>query len=67
MLVADSGIENVNADVDALIDDGMINRVLALVEVTYSNSIIEAKWTSSLRKFLISSENPPLIWFIAAR
>ena len=45
-LVADSGIENVNAEVDALIEDGVITRILALVEVTYSNSIVEAYWRS---------------------
>jgi hypothetical protein len=39
-MVADSGVENVNGDVDALVDDGVVNRVLALVEVAYSNSII---------------------------
>ncbi len=45
-LVTDSGVENVNGDVDALIEAGVITRILALVEVAYSNSIIEAYWRS---------------------
>ena len=52
MLVADSGIENVNSDVDVLVDAGVITRVLALVEVTYSNSIIEAYWRSLKHQWL---------------
>jgi putative transposase len=45
-LYADSGIENVNGDVNALVNDGLIHRVLAQVEVAYSNSMIEAWWRS---------------------
>ena len=45
-LYADSGIENVNGDVDALVNEGLIHRVLAQVEVAYSNSLIEAWWRS---------------------
>jgi putative transposase len=45
-LYADSGIENVNGDVDALVNEGLIRRVLAQVEVAYSNSLIEAWWRS---------------------
>ncbi len=41
-LVADSGVENVKFDV-ALKDTG-IGRILAQVEVSYSNSLIEALW-----------------------
>lgn len=52
LLVADSGVENVNSDVDALIEAGVIRRVLALVEVTYSNSIIEAYWRSLKHQWL---------------
>lgn len=39
MLVTDSGVENVNSEVDALVKDSVIRRVLALVEVYYSNSV----------------------------
>jgi putative transposase len=45
-LYADSGVENVNEDVDALINEGLIHRVLAQVEVAFSNSLIEAWWRS---------------------
>lgn len=45
-VVADSGGENVNTDVDALVERGTVKRVLAQVEVTYSNSVIEAWWRS---------------------
>ena len=45
-VVADSGVENVNARVDQLMDDGVIRRVLAQVEVSFSNSMIEAFWRS---------------------
>lgn len=46
MVVTDSGVENVNKDVDALQKKGIIKRILALVEVDYSNSKIEAFWRS---------------------
>jgi len=43
-VVADSGVENVNGQVNALLDPGRLKRVLAQVEVSYSNSMIEAWW-----------------------
>jgi transposase InsO family protein len=43
-LVADAGVENVNAGVDGLIESGLLSRVLALRDVTFSNSMIEAWW-----------------------
>ena len=45
-VVADSGVENVNSEVDALLGLGRLRRVLAQVEVTFSNSMIEAWWRS---------------------
>ena len=44
--VADSGVENVNGEVDELLNTGQLRRVLAQVEVSYSNSMIEAWWRS---------------------
>jgi len=41
-LVADAGVENVNAKVDGLIESGLLRRVLAQRDVTFSNSMIEA-------------------------
>ena len=43
-LVADAGVENVNTDVDGLIESGLLSRVLALKDVMFSNSMIEAWW-----------------------
>jgi len=45
-VVADSGSENVNGDVDDLLEGEELTRVLAHVEVTFSNSMIEAFWGS---------------------
>jgi len=45
-VMADQGVENCNADVDALIEQGLLRRVLAQVEITFSNSLIEAWWRS---------------------
>jgi transposase InsO family protein len=46
IVVADSGSENVNGAVDDLLDDEELTRVLAQVEVTFSNAMIEAFWRS---------------------
>lgn len=43
-VMADSGVENVNNQVDELLDTGKLRRVLAPVEVSYSNSMSEAWW-----------------------
>lgn len=45
-LYADSGVENVNGEVNALLDLGKLRRVLAQVEVSFSNSMIESWWRS---------------------
>jgi putative transposase len=42
-VMADSGVENVNAAVDATLLAERLHRVLAQVEVNYSNSMIEAQ------------------------
>ncbi len=51
-VVADSGVENVNGQVDQLITDGLLHRVLAQVEVSFSNSMIEAFWRSLRHQWL---------------
>ena len=43
-VVADAGVENVNAEVDGLVESGILSRVLALKDVMFSNSMIEAWW-----------------------
>ena len=42
-LLADGGVENVNGAVDELIKSGLLERVLALTEITFSNSLIESR------------------------
>jgi putative transposase len=46
VVLADAGIENVNAQVDDLIASGVLRRVLAFTELKFSNSMIEAWWRS---------------------
>ena len=46
VVLADAGVENVNAQIDALIHTGVLRRRLALTELTFSNSLIEAWWRS---------------------
>jgi len=43
-LLADSGVENRNGAVDELIESGLLRRILAMTEINYSNSMIEAWW-----------------------
>jgi putative transposase len=42
VVLADAGVENVNAQVDELITAGVLRRVLAFTELKFSNSMIEA-------------------------
>ena len=51
-LIADSGVENRNRGVDALIDSGLLTRVLAMVDICFSNSLIEAWWRSLKHNWL---------------
>jgi transposase InsO family protein len=46
VVLADAGVENVNAQVDALIATGVLRRLLAFTELKFSNSMIEAWWRS---------------------
>jgi putative transposase len=45
-VVVDSGSENVNREVDDLLESLDLTRVMAQIEVTFSNSTIEAFWRS---------------------
>jgi putative transposase len=51
-VIMDSGSENVNDIVDPLFNGKKMQRILALVDVTYSNSIIEAWWRSLRHQWL---------------
>ena len=50
VVLADAGVENVNAQVDELIHTGVLRRLLAFTELKFSNSMIEAWWRSLLRR-----------------
>jgi putative transposase len=52
VVLADAGVENVNAQVDALIETGVLRRLLAFTELTFSNSMIEAWWRSLKNQWL---------------
>jgi len=52
LVVADQGVENCNGDVDALIASGLLRRVLAMADVRFSNSMIEAWWRSLKHQWL---------------
>jgi hypothetical protein len=43
-VLADAGVENVNAQVDDLITTGVLRRVLAFTDLKFLNSMIEAWW-----------------------
>ena len=47
-VIADSGIENAAGVVDDFFDSGRLRRIFALVDVSFSNSLIE-RWWSVLR------------------
>jgi transposase InsO family protein len=44
MLLVDGGVENFNSAVDELVETGLLKRVLAQTEITFSNSLIESWW-----------------------
>ncbi len=52
VVVLDSGSENVNGAVDDVRDGEELTRVLAQVEITFSNSMIEAFWRSLKHSWL---------------
>jgi transposase InsO family protein len=51
-LYADSGVENVNGAVDSILLTACLDRILAQVEVAFSNSLIEAYWRSLKHQWL---------------
>jgi hypothetical protein len=53
VVLADAGVENVNAEVDDLITTGVLRRVLAFTELKFSNSMIEAWWRSLKHQWLV--------------
>jgi len=51
-LMADGGVENFNHEVDALVGGGLLSRVRALVDVRFSNSMIESWWSKLKHQWL---------------
>jgi transposase InsO family protein len=51
-LLTDGGVENVNAGVDELIDAGLLRRLLAMIEISFSNSLIESWWRGLKHQWL---------------
>jgi putative transposase len=51
-LLTDGGVENCNWAVDQLIQSGVLKRLLAMVEITFSNSLIEAWWRTLKHQWL---------------
>ena len=48
----DSGVENLNASVDPLFSEGVLRRVIAQIDVSFSNSMIESWWRSLKHQWL---------------
>ena len=63
VVLADAGVENVNAQIDDLITTGVLRRVLAFTELKFSNSMIEAWWRSLKHQwlFLHSLDSVPTV------
>jgi putative transposase len=51
-LLVDGGVENMNHKVDELVERGLLRRVLAMVDISFSNSLIEAWWRSLKHNWL---------------
>lgn len=43
-VLADGGVENYNSAVDELVDSGLLKRLLAMTDISFSNSLIESWW-----------------------
>ncbi len=51
-LLADGGVENFNSAVDELVDSGLLRRILAMTEISFSNSLIESWWRTIKHQWL---------------
>jgi len=51
-LLVDGGVENFNTAVDELISSGLLRRLLAQTDISYSNSLIESWWRSLKHQWL---------------
>lgn len=55
-VLVDGGVENFNGPVDELIASGLLRRVLAMTEIRFSNSLIEAWWRSLKHNWLFLNQ-----------
>jgi putative transposase len=51
-VLVDGGALNINSNVDKLIESGLLRRVLAMTELRFSNSMIEAWWRALKHQWL---------------
>ena len=51
-LFVDGGVENFNSAVDELVGSGLLRRLLAQTDISYSNSLIESWWRSLKHQWL---------------
>ena len=51
-VLADGGVENFNSRVDELVDSGVLKRLLAMTDISFSNSLIESWWRSLKHQWL---------------
>ncbi len=52
MLLVDGGVENFNGAVDELVDSGLLRRLLAQTDISFSNSLIESWWRALKHQWL---------------
>ena len=51
-LLVDAGVENFNSAVDELVDSGLLQRLLAQTDISFSNSLIESWWRALKHQWL---------------
>ena len=51
-LLVDGGVENFNSTVDELVDSGLLQRLLAQTDISFSNSLIESWWRALKHQWL---------------
>ncbi|MCH7491044.1 MAG: DDE-type integrase/transposase/recombinase [Gemmatimonadetes bacterium] len=51
-LLVDGGVENYNSAVDELVDSGILRRLLAQTDISFSNSLIESWWRALKHQWL---------------
>jgi transposase InsO family protein len=51
-LLVDGGVENYNSAVDELVDSGVLRRLLAQTDISFSNSLIESWWRALKHQWL---------------